>query len=57
MLYVEARQKEVRLINTPIKEAQEVLLNIVHLSCPLGLNLQLDSFGEGISVIDCFEVV
>ena len=31
---------------------RKVLLNIVHPSCPLTLNLQLDSFGEGIGVIN-----
>ena len=31
---------------------REVLLNIVHPSCPLTLNMQLDSFGEGIGVIN-----
>ena len=55
--YVESRQKEVRLAGIAIKEApRKGLLNIVHPSCPLALNLQLDIFGEARSVIDSFVV-
>ena len=55
--YVESRQKEVRLAGIAIKEApRKALLNIVRPSCPLALNLQLDIFGEAISVIDSFVV-
>ena len=40
----------------PSRSPRKVLLNIVHASGPLALNLQLDSFGEAISVINCFVV-
>ena len=39
--YVEARRP------------RNILLNLVHPSCPLALNLQLNSFGQGISIIFC----
>ena len=38
----------------PQRSPRNVLLNIVHPSCPLGLNLQLGSLGEGVGVINWF---
>ena len=57
-LYVEARQTEGSKISWHChqRSPRKVLLNIVHASCALALNLQLDSFGDAISVIDCFVV-
>ena len=52
--YLEARQQEVRLASWHCHQRgpREALLNIVHPSCPLTLNLQLGSFGEGIGIIN-----
>ena len=50
---IEARQKRSKVSwHCHQSGPREVLLNIVHPSCPLTLNLQLDSFGEGIGVIN-----
>ena len=51
--YVEARQKRSKVSwHCRQRGPREVLLNIVHPTCPLTPNLPVDSFGEGIGVMN-----